>query len=198
MNKYPEYVKKFKPRGTIVKKVRDKYYVYKATSKRVEGKNYPVQVIQGLLGCIDEYGFHELNRMVIDKEDVIIRECGFTNFLLLFEDICLNDLNVNKSKKDSKIIFYSLIVYLSSNSYLIDQNDVEILSLDELTNRYKISISRQLNSLKKMVGVENLQELEQLKYICNVKVGNKILKSKLNEYQKELINILGVDENELR
>lgn len=198
MNKYPEYVKKFKPRGTIVKKVRDKYYVYKATSKRVEGKNYPVQVIQGLLGCIDEYGFHELNRMVIDKEDVIIRECGFTNFLLLFEDICLNDLNVDKSKKDSKIIFYSLIVYLSSNSYLIDQNDVEILSLDELTNRYKISISRQLNSLKKMIGVENLQELEQLKYICNVKVGNKILKSKLNKYQKELINILGVDENELR
>lgn len=174
------------------------YYVYKATSKRVEGKSYSVEEIQGLLGCIDEYGYHELNRMVIDKEDVIIRECGFTNFLLLFEDICLNDLNVDKSKKDSKIIFYSLIVYLSSNSYLIAQNDVEILSLDELTNRYKISISRQLNSLKKTIGVENLQELEQLKYICNVKVGNKILKSKLNKYQKELINILGVDEKELR
>ena len=46
--KYPDYVKQYRPKGTVVKKVNDTYYAYYATSKRVPGKNYPVQEIKGL------------------------------------------------------------------------------------------------------------------------------------------------------
>lgn len=42
---YPNYVKKYKPKGTIIKKMKDTYYVYYATSKRVPNKKSPIQVI---------------------------------------------------------------------------------------------------------------------------------------------------------
>ena len=50
--RYPDYVKQFRPKGTIVKRVNDTYYAYYATSKRVPDKKYPVQIIKGLAGRI--------------------------------------------------------------------------------------------------------------------------------------------------
>ena len=82
--RYPDYVKQFRPKGTIVKKVNDSFYAYYATSKRIPDKKYPVQVIRGLAGKIDEQGFHPLTKAIVDTEHVVIRECGFTNFLLKF------------------------------------------------------------------------------------------------------------------
>lgn len=82
---YPDYIKKYRPKGTIIKKVNNSYYAYHDTSRRVLDKKYPVQVIKGLAGKIDEHGFHPLTRAVVDTEKVIIRECGFTNFQLKFE-----------------------------------------------------------------------------------------------------------------
>ena len=64
----------------MVKKVNDTYYAYYATSKRVPGKNYPVQEIKGLAGKIDRWGFHPLSRAVVDTEHVVIRECGLYKF----------------------------------------------------------------------------------------------------------------------
>lgn len=73
-------------KGTIIKKVNDTYYAYFATSKRVSGKSYPVQVIKGLAGKIDKNGFHQLSSAVVDTQNIVIGECGFTNFLLKFEE----------------------------------------------------------------------------------------------------------------
>ena len=44
----------------------------------------------------------------------------------------------------------------------------------------------------------NLSDIEDLKYICRVYIGNKELKTKINNKQKELLNILGVNEDEIR
>ena len=38
---YPEWVQNYRTRGKTVKKVRDTYYLYQRTSKRVPGKKYP-------------------------------------------------------------------------------------------------------------------------------------------------------------
>ena len=57
--RYPDFVKKYRPKGTNVKRVNDIYYAYYATSKRVPDKKYPVQIIEGLAGRIDESGFHD-------------------------------------------------------------------------------------------------------------------------------------------
>ena len=69
-----------------MKRVNSTYYAYYATSKRVPDKKYPVQVIKGLAGRIDESGFHPLSKAFVETEHVIVRECGFTNFLLKFEE----------------------------------------------------------------------------------------------------------------
>ena len=48
---YPEWVQKFRTKGTTVKKKGDAYYLYKRTSKRVPGKKYP-QPVDRYLGKI--------------------------------------------------------------------------------------------------------------------------------------------------
>lgn len=193
--KYPEFVKRYKPKGTIVKKKNDVYYAYYATSKRVEGKNYPVQVIKGLAGKIDEYGFHPMTRAVVDTQRVIVRECGFTNYLLTFEDIYLSQRS--EPTRDKRIIYRSLIVYLSNNSYLIDESDVPILPIEKLVERYHVGIPNQITALNKLTGHE-LKELEPLKYICNVRMGNRVFNSELSSHQKELLERIEIDEKYIR
>lgn len=51
----PEWVQKYKTRGTTVKKIGNNYYLYYATSKRVPDKPYPVSC-QTYIGKITENG----------------------------------------------------------------------------------------------------------------------------------------------
>lgn len=198
MRKYPDYIKNFKPKGTIVKKVRDVYYVYKATSKRVPDKSYPVQVIEGLVGKIDENGFHKSFNTLVDSEVVTVREYGFTNYLLLFEKNFLFDSSHHRKKSEISSIYRSIIVYLSSNSYLTEESEEPIYDINELVGKYKISITKQINAILRILEIDSLDQLEPLKYICRVKMGNKVFKSELNKIQKDLINKLGVGIDELR
>ena len=69
-----------------MKRVNSTYYAYYATSKRVPDKKYPVQVIKGLAGRIDESGFHPPLKAFVETEIRHSQECGFTNFLLKFEE----------------------------------------------------------------------------------------------------------------
>jgi hypothetical protein len=195
MNKYPDYVKKYKPKGTIIKKVNDTFYVYEATSKRVEGKKYPVQVIKGVIGKIDKYGFHSTEKVKVSN-DVFIRECGFTNYILLFKETFINDFSNRYRKKDREIILNSIICYLSPNSYLLENNLI-IYSIDELIDKYKISLTRQISLIERVIEIE-LKAIEELKYICRVYIGDKELKSTLNKKQKEIIQKLGVEEDDVR
>lgn len=193
--KYPDFVKEFRPQGTIVKRVNDTYYAYYATSKRVPRKKYPVQVIKGLAGKIDESGFHELSRNVVDTQHVVIRECGFTNFLLKFEDEY-----VSRRKgpiKERRNLFRSMIVYMSSNSYLNDEVGTTIYSESEMIEKFQIGIPNQITAIEKICEY-NLQELEPLKYICSVTMGNRRYESELTKTQIELMEKIGIKENDVR
>ena len=97
----------------------------------------------------------------------------------------------------TKRALYS-IVYLSSNSYLIDNKKIPIYTIEELESIYSISLPKQLNALKKIAEIDTLLILEPLKYICRVYIGNKEFKSDLSQTQKELIMKLGVNEDEIR
>ena len=196
MNKYPSYVNKFRPKGTIIKKVNDVYYVYKATSKRVEGKKYPVQVIEGVIGKIDEYGFHDTEKVKLNQ-DVIVRECGFTNLILKYKDTFMNETYSRFKKQDREIILYSLIYYLSSNTYIQDKYSDKILPIQEVIDKYKLSIGRQIKMIERIMET-TLKEIEELKYICRVYIGEKELKTKITKRQKEIIEKLMVDEDELK
>lgn len=193
--KYPDYVKQFRPKGTIIKKVNDTYYAYYATSKRVPGKSYPVQVIKGLAGKIDKNGFHQLSSAVVDTQNIVIRECGFTNFLLKFEEEYIS--RRSESVREKRNIYRSMIVYLSNNSYLNDEPTVTIYSPEQLVNKFHIGIPNQLTAISKMIEYQ-LETLEPLKYICSVKMGKRMFQSELTQAQKELIERLGITEDEIR
>ena len=49
--KYPDWVQKYRTKGTTVKKKGDSYYLYKRTSRRVKGKKYP-QPVDTYIGVI--------------------------------------------------------------------------------------------------------------------------------------------------
>ncbi len=195
--KYPDYVKEYRPKGTVVKKVGDIYYAYYATSKRVPDKKYPVQVIKGLAGRIDSSGFHEQTRMVLDTKSVKVRESGFTNYMLMFEEEYVTHSmgNVRISVKTKRDIYHSLIVYLSNNSYLGDSG--AIYSIEELSEKYGIGIPYQLTMISKIIE-RPLSELEPLKYICSVEIGGRRLESELTEAQKRIMERLGIDEKDIR
>lgn len=196
MNKYPDYVNKYRPKGTIIKKVNNTYYVYEAKSKRVEGKKYPIQVIKGVIGKIDENGFHSTEKVEINQ-DIIVRECGFTNLILKYKDTFMEDKLANFKKEDKEIILYSLIYYLSNNTYLQEGKVKIITSIDELVTKYHLSLGRQIAMIEKVIEAK-LAEIESLKYICRVYIGQKELKTTITKQQKEIIAKLMVDENELR
>ena len=193
--RYPDYVKQFRPKGTIVERVNDTYYAYYATSQRVPDKKYPVQVIKGLAGKTDAYGFHPLTRNVVDTEHVIIRECGFTNFLLKFEEEYIS--RRKETVAVAKNIYRSMIVYLSNNSYLNEEPGITLYPREELIERFHIGIPNQLTAISKLTGYR-LEKLEPLKYICSVRMGKRMYQGELSEAQKKLLDRLGVKENEIR
>lgn len=194
--KYPDYISKFRPKGTIVKSVRGVYYVYKATSKRVEGKKYPVQVIEKLLGKIDENGFHSLDHALVDTTRVRIREYGFTNYLLQYEDMfCAKQRKGTKALQRS--LYRSLIVYLSPNSYLQDMSSPPIRPLEFFVEKLSIGIPNQIHGLSKMMELD-LDMLEPLKYLCSVRMGDRLFEGELTPAQKTLLEELGMTQDELR
>ena len=193
--KYPDYVKRFRPKGTVVKKINDAYYAYYATSKRVPGKSYPVQVTKGIAGKIDENGFHPNTHARIDMEDTKIRECGFTNFLLKFEDEYVS--RRSEKMREKKDIYRSMIVYLSNNSWLCEDPDTTIYTAKELTQKFHVGIPNQITAIGKICE-HDLETLEPLKYICGVWSGKRILQGQLSQAQKDLLEVLGIEESDVR
>ena len=136
-----------------------------------------------------------LSRAVVDTEHVVIRECGFTNFLLKFEEEYIS--RRSGPVKERRDLYYSMIVYLSNNSFLNDRTDVRIYRVDEMTEHFHIGIPNQITAISKICEYP-LEELEPLKYICSVRMGKRIFQSELTKAQRELIERLGIEENEIR
>ncbi len=178
-----------------MKRVNDTYYAYYATSKRVPDKKYPVQVIKGLAGRVDENGFHKLSRAFVDTGHVVVRECGFTNFLLKFEEEYIS--RRKETVRERKNLYRSMIVYLSNNSYLNDEPGTAIYSVSEMIGKFQIGIPNQITAISKICEYD-LQELEPLKYICSVAMGNRRFESELTDAQKELLERIGIAEDDIR
>ena len=193
--RYPDYVKKFRPKGTIVKRVNDTYYAYYATSKRVPDKKYPVQVIKGLAGRIDESGFHKLSKAFVDTGHVVVRECGFTNFLLKFEDEYVS--RRKEAVKERRNLYRSMIVYLSNNSYLNDEPGTTIYTAAEMAEKFRVGIPNQVTAISRICEYD-LKELEPLKYICSVTMGERRFESELTKSQRELLERIGIREDDIR
>ena len=75
--KYPDWVQKYRTKGTTVKKKGDSYYLYKRTSRRVKGKKYP-QPVDTYIGVITPEGVIQSNKRKISLTDAEVWEYGFS------------------------------------------------------------------------------------------------------------------------
>lgn len=178
-----------------MKRVNNTFYAYYATSKRVPDKKYPVQIIKGLAGRIDESGFHLLSKAFVETKHVIIRECGFTNFLLKFEEEYIS--RRSGRIKERRNLYRSMIVYLSNNSYLNDDPGTTVYSASEMIDKFQIGIPNQITAISKICEYD-LKDLEPLKYICSVTMGNRMFESELTNAQEKLLERIGITENDIR
>lgn len=89
---HPDWVEKYHTEGTSVKKVKDSYYLYKVTSKKVKGKPYPVS-IQKYIGRITQDG--------LIKKEKLTFVLGVDKIVILAD--LVDDLEIKDKKVLNKI-----------------------------------------------------------------------------------------------
>lgn len=83
LNDLPDFAKPYKTKGYDIRLTRNRYQLFKITSKRVEGKCYPVQQ-QEYIGTIDPIKGLVPKKKRISKiqKDECLLEYGLSNFIL--------------------------------------------------------------------------------------------------------------------
>ena len=80
---YPEWVRKYREKGYSIKKSGERYYLYRHSSRRVEGKKYP-QAKDTYVGVITPDGIiYAKNKLVPTGDEIRVREFGLSKTLLL-------------------------------------------------------------------------------------------------------------------
>lgn len=181
---YPEWVQKFRTRGTTIKKVGDTYYLYKRTSKRIPGKKNP-QSVDTYIGIITPDGVKETKVKKISTAECIVKEYGFSYVL---EKICPDDWKraVGDGWKET---LYQIIYDKSPNSYLLKNQDM----LKEAKSNIGAQISSLNRRLQKQYGVD-IKRLILLKEIYIVYLGKQQFISKISQEQEELLKLLEVND----
>ena len=150
--KYPDYVRAFRPRGAVVRLRNGRYLVFRATSRRVPGKSHPVTVIGEQLGWIDSSGFHQQQKILVDFSLCCTYEYGFSNLLLRREDdFVAKKKEAGIAAADARRIYRSLIVSLSPTSYLSVSGG--ILSCDSVASQYGLNLCRAKADMLRSVGL---------------------------------------------
>lgn len=81
---YPEWVLKYKEKGTTIRKINNKYYKYKVHSERKSDKKYPVLVQDELLGVITKEGFIPSTKKIINP--ALIEVSSLYDFLITLDN----------------------------------------------------------------------------------------------------------------
>lgn len=168
---YPDYVKKLKPKGSVAKKSGDRYLIYSATSKRVPGKKNPVQVLGAQIGYVDNHGYHPCERAMADFSAPVVRECGFTDFMIAVVEPAYLVQNSSWGKAKASDVFRSVVAILSPMSYLADTARYDSEGLAAIG----VSVSRQARSIMAMAEASE-DDLELMKYACYVRLGERVIR----------------------
>ena len=73
---YPEWVRQYRQKGYSIKRNGDRYYLYRHTSKRVEGKKYP-QAKDTYVGVITPEGIiYAKSKLMPSGSEIHVREFG--------------------------------------------------------------------------------------------------------------------------
>ena len=181
---YPDWVQKHRTRGMTVKKKGDSYYLYKRTSKRVPGKKYP-QPVDTYVGLITPEGIIETGRKKVTLSNVEVREYGFTKVV---QELCPEAWKkaVGANWEDTLNV---ILLKHSPESYLKDRSDIK-KEEDFRVNLYAQSASLSRRLFKK--HGKGFNELEPLKTVYLVRIGDKEVVSAVSSAQQRILDELGL------
>lgn len=186
---YPEWVQKYRTKGTTVKYVRGKYYLYKRTSKRVKGKKYP-QSVDTYIGVITPDGIVNSKRRMVTLSEISVYEYGFSK--AVWE---LADENWKKNLGDEWAdVLRAIIAKHSQNSYLTLENKIKKES--EFKCQFSVQASTLSRKMYKQYGY-GLSDLDFLKTIYLVKYDKGYVISKTDEKQKEFFESFNIKMGEI-
>ena len=182
---YPDWVQKYREKGTTVKKVGNNFYLYRHSSKRVPGKKYPVPV-DTYLGKITPDGLEkEQAKRKVGTGEVEVKEFGFSKAV---EQLCPQSWKEPLGTEWKNTLDF-IIKRESPESYIVKIRDVP----EELDPR--IQLGAQIGMLNRRMkndyGVD-MKDLKILKTVYAVYIKKKALLSKTNEKQESLIAKLGI------
>lgn len=182
---YPDWVQKYKVRGTTVKKVGMNYYLYKHTSKRVPGKKYP-QPVDTYIGVITPDGVIESKKKKLSLTKVEVKEYGFSKALW---SLCPESWK-KPLGRDWEDVLLLLLRKWSPESYLLKEGTLK----NEEDFHYQFA--SQMGSLSRKIYKEHgidMSELELLKTVYLVYLEKETVVSKVSEDQKRVLDKAGID-----
>ena len=112
---YPEWVMKYKKKGTYINKVGDKYYLYAAHSERVKGTNKVRRVSDGYLGRITEKdGLIPAKKIL--RSDPVSFELGLSFFIISQTTDILSGLK-KSYRRNGELIYCCSILSVIYGTY---------------------------------------------------------------------------------
>ena len=183
---YPDWVQRYRTKGTTVRKVGNNYYLYQHSSKRVKGKKNPVPK-DTYIGRITPEGVIKGKRKKIstDSSDIIVKEFGFSRTV---EILCPMDWK-NPLGSEWQRVLDKIIFHESPETYIADDRIIEDLEAHIQLGAQKTALQRRL---KLAYGVD-LHDLCILKSIYRVIIGGKPVISKISDEQTKLLESLSIE-----
>ena len=125
--KYPDWVQKYRIKGTTVKKKGDSYYLYKRTSRRVKGKKYP-QPVDTYIGVITPEGVIQSNNVL----SIILLKQSPTSYI--------QKTRVMKKESDFRYQFAAQTASLSRRIY--KKQGIGLEELHQLETIYLVCLDK--------------------------------------------------------
>ena len=182
--KYPDWVQKQRRKGTTVKEKGGKYYLYKRTSRRVEGKKYP-QPVDTYIGVITPDGVIESRRRIVNVTDIEVYEYGFTESVL---QLCPESWK-KAIGEDWEDYLKVIIKEKSEYTYLLKDNKIK--TKEEFRHNYGAQIGP-LNKRMRLETGTDLNELMLLKDIYLIYLEKGPVVSRITREHREYLKSHGI------
>lgn len=182
--KYPDWVQRYRTKGTTVKKKGNAYYLYKRTSRRVKGKKYP-QPVDTYIGVITPDGVIQSNKKKVTLTDAEVWEYGFSKAVW---ELCPDDWK--KPLGDDWEEVLSIILFKQSPTTYIQRNRT-IRKESDFRYQFAAQTASLSRRIYKKYGV-GLEDLHKLETIYLVRLDKAEIISRIHEEQQELLGKIQV------
>lgn len=163
MRDLPDWVLKYKTKGTNIIKKNNNYYLYRVHSERRSDKTYPILVTDEYLGVITPDGLKTKKETI---DNIIVKEYGLSNYYFNY----LNTLNITTDIN----ILISLTLLLAYDDVSIECFNYSYLSV----NYEEFNIPNSLDKINKLIQKHkitklNIKETNRLRNINKICINNK-------------------------